>query len=74
MRVFPSHTFRASVVISKKTLRRAVDRHKGKRKAYTALAVLRKSSATAAYVFYPNKNILSEQLPAMTSAFQKRFS
>ena len=73
VRVFPSETFRGSVVISKKTIRSAVKRHKGKRKGYQALKALRGLGAVSAYVFYPNQNVLSESVSGMILAFKKRF-
>lgn len=73
VRVFPSDTFRATVVISKKTIRSAVFRHKGKRRGYDALAILRAATSPAAYVFYPNRSVLTAPLLAMQEAFSKTF-
>jgi ribonuclease P protein component len=74
LRTYPSPSFRATVVISKKTLRSAVDRHRGKRKAYAALVVFKKLGGKASYIFYPNRSILSESVTTLTEIFRKRFS
>lgn len=74
VRLFPSEDFRATVVISKKTIRSAVFRHKGKRKGYDALSVLRESPVGAMYVFYPNRGALSVSVAVMKNAFMKTFS
>ncbi len=74
VRTFPADSYKASVVISKKTLRRAVDRHKGKRKAYNALRALNSSNSKQVYVFYPNQTILTEKLSVIVQTLKKRFS
>jgi ribonuclease P protein component len=73
VRVFPSQDFRIAVVISKKTIRSAVFRHKGKRKGYDALSVLRDVRAAAGYVFYPNREVLTTSVAAMKNELVKKF-
>jgi RNase P protein component len=73
VRVFPSQDFRTAVVISKKTIRSAVFRHKGKRKGYDALASLKEGQGPAGYVFYPNREVLTTSVAVMKNELGKKF-
>lgn len=74
VRVSAAPDFRAAVVISKKTIRSAVFRHKGKRKGYDALTSLKELGGASAYVFYPNREVLTTSVAVMRQSFLKKFS
>lgn len=74
LRAHPSPVFRATVVISKKTIQSAVFRHKGKRKGYEALKTLKELAPGALYVFYPNREILKISVTSIKEDFIKKFS
>jgi ribonuclease P protein component len=64
--------FAVSVVVSKKTARRAVDRHGIKRKVYAALSGLtRKPQGTC--VFYPNQATLRVSSREITKELEMHF-
>lgn len=74
VRIFPAEHFRVAVVISKKTIRSAVFRHKGKRKGYDALQALKELRGAAAYVFYPNREVITTSVATMKQVFVKTFT
>lgn len=74
LRTHPSPVFRATVVISKKTITSAVFRHKGKRKGYEALKTVKELAPSALYVFYPNRGVLKTSVTSMRKDFTKKFS
>lgn len=69
----PSKTTKYACVISKKRIRRAVDRNKVKRRIYTTLQTITPSSPYYIIV-YPTKHIFITSLEAMKSEFQKVFA
>lgn len=71
--ISPSEITKFACIISKKRIKRAVDRNKAKRKIY---ALLEKSTpSTAAYVFiYPTKQILQAPHQALEEEITKAFA
>lgn len=73
MALAPSTSTKFACIISKKRIKRAVDRNKAKRKTYEAInqAVV---SHQAFILIYPTKNILSIPSPSLREEVQKAFA
>lgn len=61
--LYTATSFQAAVVISKKTLKSAVDRNRARRRVYAALA--KAAPETGAIVVFPNASVLKESFEHM---------
>jgi ribonuclease P protein component len=60
-------------VISKKRIKRAVDRNRAKRKVYTALNTLR-PNISQSLIFYPKQTLITSKHPLLIEELQKVFA
>jgi ribonuclease P protein component len=61
-------------VISKKRIKRAVDRNSVKRKVYASIRSSRNVSANQSLIFYPKKTLLNASTPLVLTEIRKVFA
>jgi ribonuclease P protein component len=66
-------TTKFACVVSKKRIRRAVDRNKARRKVYSLLSAVETPLPTLVFV-YPTKTILKAPFPELQSEIRKAFA
>jgi ribonuclease P protein component len=60
-------------IVSKKRIKRAVDRNKARRKIYTLLQEIKTKSPLLVFI-YPTKNILTAPFPELQAEIRKAFA
>lgn len=68
----PGETARFACVISKKRIKRAVDRIKARRRVYAALA--RHNPAPYSFIIYPTKNLLTVSMQEIEQEMNTAFA